>query len=107
MGVLCLAGGVGDVFQGRELAVVVAMAAVMAVAVVAAVVVDSQVVAMAAVMAVAVIHLGGMAWLSVIAGRDVAFATGVAPFLAGDVLKILLVLVIGTALGGRFRKLFG
>ena len=36
-----------------------------------------------------------------------AFASGVAPFLVGDVLKILLVVVIGTALGGRSRKLFG
>jgi biotin transport system substrate-specific component len=63
--------------------------------------------ALGLVLAAAVIHLGGMAWLSVIAGRDVAFATGVAPFLAGDVLKILLVLVVGTALGGRSRKLFG
>lgn len=63
--------------------------------------------ALGLVLSVAVIHLGGMAWLSVIAGREVAFATGVAPFLAGDVLKILLVLVIGTALGGRSRKLFG
>lgn len=63
--------------------------------------------ALGLVLAVAVIHLGGMAWLTVIVGRDLAFATGVAPFLAGDVLKILLVLVIGTALGGRFRKLFG
>lgn len=63
--------------------------------------------ALGLVLAVSVIHLGGMMWLSVIAGREVAFATGVAPFLAGDVLKILLVLVIGTALGGRTRKLFG
>jgi biotin transport system substrate-specific component len=63
--------------------------------------------ALGLVLAVAVIHLGGMAWLSVIAGADVAFATGVAPFLAGDVLKILLVLAVGTVLGGRSRQLFG
>ena len=58
------------------------------------------------ILSVAVIHLAGMAWLGVIVGRDVAFATGVAPFLAGDVLKILLVLVIGAAVGRRSRKLF-
>lgn len=58
------------------------------------------------VLSVAVIHLGGLAWLATIVGRDVAFATGVAPFLAGDVVKILLVLVIGSAIGGRSRKLF-
>ena len=48
---------------------------------------------------------------STISGRvagatGAAFATGVAPFLAGDILKILLVLVIGAAIGGRSRKLF-
>ena len=58
------------------------------------------------VLSVAVIHVGGMAWLATIVGRDVAFATGVAPFLAGDVVKILLVLVIGAAVGARSRKLF-
>lgn len=62
--------------------------------------------ALGLMLAVAVIHLGGMAWLGAIMGSEVAFATGVAPFLAGDVLKILLVLVIGAAAGGRSRKLF-
>lgn len=56
-------------------------------------------------LAVAVIHAGGMAWLSVIIGAAVAFRTGVAPFLIGDVLKVLLVLVIAAGIGDRVRKL--
>ncbi len=57
------------------------------------------------VLAVVVIHAGGMSWLAVTAGRAVAFRTGVLPFLPGDVLKIALVLVIGSGLRRRARQL--
>ncbi len=40
--------------------------------------------------AVAVVHLGGWSWLAAVAGlgAERAFATGVAPFLLGDLVKI-------------------
>lgn len=52
---------------------------------------------------VALIHLGGWAWLTVIAGASVAFRTGVLPFLAGDLLKLALAVVVGLRFGGRTR----
>lgn len=51
-------------------------------------------------LALCLIHLGGLGWLAVVAGTEVARTVGVAPFLAGDVLKILLVLLVGR---GTFR----
>jgi biotin transport system substrate-specific component len=62
--------------------------------------------ALGLVVAVAVIHAGGMAWLAGVIGVEVTFRTGVIPFLAGDVLKVMLVLVVGAGIGERARKLF-
>jgi len=44
--------------------------------------------------ALAVIHLGGLAWLGVWGGEAVVASAGVGPFLLGDALKVMLVLVI-------------
>ena len=52
---------------------------------------------------IAIIHLGGWSWLATMMnlGAGPAFATGVAPFLAGDILKI----AIGTALLPGLQRL--
>jgi len=44
--------------------------------------------------ALAVIHLGGIAWLTVVSGGTVAVGSALRPFLVGDALKVLLVLAI-------------
>ncbi|MHC4788365.1 MAG: biotin transporter BioY [Planctomycetota bacterium] len=55
--------------------------------------------------ALASIHLGGLAWLSVSAGAERALAVGVTPFLTGDVLKLVLVLVVARGPGRFVRRL--
>jgi biotin transport system substrate-specific component len=64
-------------------------------------------IALGAVIGLAVIHLGGLVWLAAISGREAAVAVGFAPFLVGDLLKILLVTVIGAGFGGRVRRWIG
>ena len=64
-------------------------------------------IALGAVIGLAVIHLGGLAWLAAISGREAAVAVGIAPFLVGDLLKILLVTVVGAGFGGRVRRWIG
>ena len=64
-------------------------------------------IALGAVIGLAVIHLGGLAWLAAISGREAAVAVGFAPFLVGDLLKILLVTVVGAGFGGRVRRWIG
>jgi len=64
-------------------------------------------IALGAVIGLAVIHLGGLAWLAAISGREAAVAVGFAPFFVGDLLKILLVTVVGAGFGGRVRRWIG
>jgi biotin transport system substrate-specific component len=64
-------------------------------------------IALGAVVGMGVIHLGGIAWLAALSGREAATAVGLAPFLVGDLLKVALVTVIGTAFGGRVRRWIG
>lgn len=56
---------------------------------------------------VAAIYLGGAAWLGLVAGREAAFAAGVAPFLAMDALKAALALAIGRSVSSPARRFFG
>lgn len=56
---------------------------------------------------VALLHAGGAAWLSVVTGGfDQALLVGVGPFLALDVAKITLVLVISISIRRRALELF-
>ena len=64
-------------------------------------------IALGAVIGLAVIHLGGLAWLAAISGREAAVAVGLAPFFVGDLLKVLLVTVIGAGFGGHVRRWIG
>lgn len=53
---------------------------------------------------IAVIYLGGVSQLAILTGQDVVavLATGVIPFLAGDVVKVLIALVVvGLVQGAR------
>jgi biotin transport system substrate-specific component len=51
--------------------------------------------------ALAVIYVGGWSWLALLAGPQVAFTMGVAPFLLADIIKI----AIGAALLPQAQKL--
>jgi biotin transporter BioY len=42
----------------------------------------------------AIIHLGGIAWLTIVADGSVAVGNLLRPFLVGDALKILFVLAV-------------
>jgi biotin transport system substrate-specific component len=64
-------------------------------------------IALGAVVGLAAIHLGGIAWLAAISGREAAAAVGLAPFFVGDLLKVALVTVIGAGFGGRVRGWIG
>lgn len=55
---------------------------------------------------VAAIHLGGASWLAITAG-PVAAEAALRPFLLGDVLKVALVVLVGSRLGGAVRRLLG
>jgi biotin transport system substrate-specific component len=44
--------------------------------------------------ALAMIHAGGLSWLWILGGSDLARSVGVMTFLLGDVLKVMLVLAI-------------
>jgi biotin transport system substrate-specific component len=56
--------------------------------------------------AVLVVHVGGASWIAITLGRDAAL-TAFEPFLAGDVLKIALVLLIGSRLRNWSTRLLG
>jgi biotin transport system substrate-specific component len=64
-------------------------------------------IALGAVVGLAVIHLGGIAWLAAMSGREAAAAVGLAPFFVGDLLKVALVTLIGAGFGGRARRWIG
>lgn len=64
-------------------------------------------IAFGAVVGLAVIHLGGIAWLAAMSGREAAAAVGLAPFFVGDLLKVALVTVIGAGFGGHVRRWIG
>ena len=51
--------------------------------------------------ALAMIHVGGLAWLSVLGGEALVASVGVGPFLLGDALKVMLVLAIARRGGTR------
>lgn len=56
---------------------------------------------------VVLIHAGGTAWLALMTGSFVrALAFGVGPFLALDVVKIILALLIGSSIRPRALELF-
>ncbi|MEJ2547029.1 MAG: biotin transporter BioY [Gemmatimonadota bacterium] len=57
-----------------------------------------------ALLGLVVIHLGGLAWLAAVSGREAAAAVGLAPFFVGDLLKIALVTVVGLGVGSRVRR---
>lgn len=54
-----------------------------------------------------VIHLGGASWLAAVAGREVAVSGGIVPFLGVDLLKIVMVLLLGRRLRTPFRRWTG
>lgn len=60
-----------------------------------------------AVAGLAAVHAGGLAWLAGVAGGEVAFRVGVLPFLPGDVLELLLVVLLARALRGPAARAFG
>ncbi len=64
-------------------------------------------IALGAIIGLAVIHLGGLAWLAALSGRETAAAVGLAPFFVGDLLKVALVTLIGVRFGDRMRDLAG
>jgi len=64
-------------------------------------------IALGAVVGLAVIHVGGIAWLAALSGREAAAAVGLAPFFVGDLLKVALVTLIGAGFGGRVRRWIG
>lgn len=47
--------------------------------------------------ALGIVHVAGLSWLAVVGGTEAALAVGVTPFLAGDALKIVLVVLVGRA----------
>lgn len=51
------------------------------------------------------IHLGGVAWLAVALGLEEGFHLGTEPFLAADLLKVVLVLLVGRRLTKPARRL--
>lgn len=55
----------------------------------------------------AAVHAGGLAWLAGVAGGEVAFRVGVLPFLPGDALELLLVVLLARALRGPATRAFG
>lgn len=64
-------------------------------------------IALGSIVGLAAIHLGGLAWLAAISGREAAIAVGLAPFFVGDLLKVALVTMIGAGFGGRVRRWIG
>ncbi len=52
-------------------------------------------------LALAVIYAGGFSWIAILAGPKVAFAWGIVPFLAADIVKVAL----GAALLPKAEKL--
>jgi biotin transport system substrate-specific component len=61
-------------------------------------------IAFGALLGLVVIHLGGLAWLAAVSGREAAAAVGLAPFFVGDLLKIALVTVVGLGVGSRVHR---
>ncbi|MBA2572180.1 MAG: biotin transporter BioY [Gemmatimonadetes bacterium] len=55
----------------------------------------------------AAIYVGGLAWLSIVGTASMAVAWGLRPFLLADLVKTLLVLLIGQRLRERAAHLFG
>ena len=64
-------------------------------------------IALGSIVGLAAIHVGGLAWLAAISGREAAISVGLAPFFVGDLLKVALVTVIGVRFGGRVRRWIG
>lgn len=54
----------------------------------------------------AVIYAGGVAWLAIVASGSSAIAWGIAPFVAADLVKVLLAAVIVHRVGHRTREIF-
>ena len=54
--------------------------------------------------ALAAIHVGGLAWLSILSGESLFTAAAVRPFILGDVLKVMLVLAIARWGPGALRR---
>jgi len=61
-------------------------------------------IALGALLGLAVIHVGGLAWLAALSGRETAAAVGLAPFFVGDLLKIALVALVGVGAGDRIAR---
>jgi biotin transport system substrate-specific component len=61
-------------------------------------------VALGALIGLGVIHAGGLSWLAALSGREAAMAVGLAPFFAGDLLKIALVALVGAGAGRRIAS---
>lgn len=55
-------------------------------------------------LALAAIHVGGLAWLSILGGESLFTAAAVRPFILGDALKVLLVLAIARWGPGVLRR---
>lgn len=53
------------------------------------------------------IYAGGLAWLSIVGTASIAVAWGLRPFLLADLVKVLLVLLVGQRLRERAAHLFG
>lgn len=53
-----------------------------------------------------VIYAGGVAWLSVFTGPSAALFVGVMPFVAADLVKVVLAAIVAHRLGDRARSLF-
>ncbi len=60
-------------------------------------------ISLGAIFGLMVIHLGGLAWLAAVSGREAAATVGLAPFFVGDLLKVALVTLIGARFGDRVR----
>ncbi|MEN8143375.1 MAG: biotin transporter BioY [Gemmatimonadota bacterium] len=55
-------------------------------------------------LAVALIHVMGIAWLQLVTGTTVSFASHVAPFVVGDFLKVAFVLLLGGGLRAPIQR---
>lgn len=55
----------------------------------------------------AVIYAGGVAWLSLTVGLQVAVTTGIMPFIGSDLVKVALAVVILQVMQNRSKELFG
>jgi biotin transport system substrate-specific component len=58
------------------------------------------------VLAMLTVHLGGASWIAITLGRDAAIVA-LGSFVAGDALKIALVLLVGSRLRNRGKRLVG